>query len=68
MLRPCYPCSPEHNKAKLQEHLAKLAAFKVQLSTLEENWLGWQEELEAVNRAIEQEFALPAAEEKGKPS
>ena len=58
----------EHNKAKLQEHLAKLAAFKVQLSTLEENWLGWQEELEAVNRAIEQEFALPAAEEKGKPS
>ncbi|QMT39661.1 ATP-binding cassette domain-containing protein [Neisseria shayeganii] len=47
----------EHNKAKLQEHLAKLAALKVQLNGLEENWLLWQEELEQTRLAVEQEFA-----------
>lgn len=47
----------EENKAKLQQTLTELAAIKVKLSKLEEDWLIWQEELEETNRRIDAEFA-----------
>ncbi|UOO83083.1 ATP-binding cassette domain-containing protein [Uruburuella testudinis] len=47
----------DENKAKLQQTLAELAEVKVKLSQLEENWLGWQEELEQIHQAIDAEFA-----------
>ncbi|MCF7522057.1 ATP-binding cassette domain-containing protein [Neisseria sp. ZJ106] len=47
----------EENKARLQETLAKLAETKSKLAQCEENWLGWQEELEQINAEIDAEFA-----------
>lgn len=47
----------DENKAKLQQTLAQLAETKSKLNELEENWLGWQEELETVLAQIETEFA-----------
>ncbi|XXQ69309.1 ATP-binding cassette domain-containing protein [Neisseriaceae bacterium B1] len=44
------------NKAKLQEILAQAAEVKVKLQSLEENWLQWQEDLEAIDAQIEAEF------------
>ncbi len=46
----------DENKVKLQQTLTELAQVKVQLSQWEEDWLGWQEELESVERSIEAEF------------
>ena len=42
----------EENKVKLQQTLSELAAVKVKLSELEENWLMWQDEMETVLREI----------------
>ncbi|MFV2028947.1 ATP-binding cassette domain-containing protein [Neisseria sp. S1] len=47
----------DENKAELQQMLARLAEVKVKLNGLEENWLGWQEELERVHQAVDAEFA-----------
>ena len=44
----------EENKVKLQQTLSDLAAVKVKLSELEENWLAWQDEMETVLREIEE--------------
>ena len=44
----------EENKVKLQQTLSDLAAVKVKLSELEENWLAWQDEMESVLREIEE--------------
>ncbi|MDO4641618.1 MAG: ATP-binding cassette domain-containing protein [Neisseria sp.] len=45
------------NKVKLQQTLNDLAAVKVKLSQLEENWLMWQDELEQLNQEIDAAFA-----------
>ncbi|MDO5639071.1 MAG: ATP-binding cassette domain-containing protein [Neisseria sp.] len=47
----------DENKAKLQQTLAELAEVKVKLSQWEEEWLGWQEELEHIQQQIDAEFA-----------
>ena len=47
----------EENKVKLQQHLTQVAELKVQLEKLEEQWLAWQEALEAVNLEVDAEFA-----------
>ncbi|MGF6148503.1 Uncharacterized ABC transporter ATP-binding protein YheS [Kingella potus] len=46
----------EENKAKLQQTLTQLAETKVKLGQMEENWLGWQEELESILRDTETEL------------
>ncbi len=44
------------NKILLQTHLTDLATVKSELATLEENWLLWQEELETIKEAVQQQF------------
>ena len=44
------------NKSQLQERLAQATEIKVKLLKLEEDWLQWQEDLEAINAQIDAEF------------
>ena len=44
------------NKSQLQERLALATEIKVKLLKLEEDWLQWQEDLEAINAQIDAEF------------
>ena len=46
----------EDNKGKLQQTLSQLAQTKVKLGQMEENWLAWQEELENILLAVEEEL------------
>lgn len=48
----------ESEKEKLQQSLTELAQCKTKLAELEENWLSWQEELENIEQAINQEFSV----------
>ncbi len=45
----------DENKPQLQHHLSQLAELKVKLNQTEEQWLEWQEALEA----IEQQLPMP---------
>ncbi len=44
------------NKIELQQNLNELTNIKTTLAELEENWLLWQEELETIKEAIQQQF------------
>lgn len=40
----------DENKTKLQQTITQLGEVKVKLAQMEENWLEWQQQIEAINQ------------------